>query len=89
MPKFGKFSVYKPKNLPKNLVAQEASLGQKNNSASSIVVKKSAQQAPKFGADPFYKPPSATHLYQNESWVPPLRSYNFVKVWFERVYYIV
>ena len=42
----------------------------KNRFASSVVVKKSVQQAPKFGADPFYKPPFsalwATHPYQNE-----------------------
>ena len=71
MPKFSKFSNSNPKNWPKNLL-QEASFGPKISSASSIVVKKSIQQAQKFGANPFYnKPPfpalRVTHPYQNES----------------------
>ena len=71
MPKFGKSSVSKPTNWPKNLV-QEASFGPKISSSSSIIVKKKlVQQAPKFGADPFYKAPFsalwAAHPYQNES----------------------
>ena len=56
MSKFGKLSVSLPKIWPKNLV-REASFRPKSSSASSIVVKKLVQQVPKFGADPFYKPP--------------------------------
>ena len=70
MLKFGKFSVSKPKTWPKDLV-QEASFGSKISPASSIVVKKSVQQAPKFGTDLFYKPLFsafwAEHPYQNKS----------------------
>ena len=54
---------------------QEASFGPKISSDNSIFVKISVQQAPKFGADPFYKPPfsalRAAHPFQNESWVLP------------------
>ena len=74
MPKFSKFSVSKPKIWPKTLV-QEASFEIKISSASSIVVKKSVQQVPKFGADLFYRPhfwPFRPYTpYQNESRVPP------------------
>ena len=51
------FQFLRIKKLAKNLV-QEASFGPKISSASSILVKKSVQQAPKFGADLFYKPPT-------------------------------
>ena len=60
MPKFGKFSVLNPKNWPKSV--QDAPLGPKISSESSIFDKKSVQQAPRFGADLFYKP-----LFQNSS----------------------
>ena len=46
MPKFCKFSVFKPKNWPKILL-QEASFGSNMNFARSIVVQKSVQFASK------------------------------------------
>ena len=71
MPKFGKFLVSKHKNWLTNL-AREASFRPKIGSASSIVVKKSVQQASKFGTNLFFKPPfgplvlRAAHPYRKK-----------------------
>ena len=55
MHKFGKFSVFSLK-LAKKKKVQEASFGPNISSASSIVIKKSVKQVPKFGVDQLYKP---------------------------------
>ena len=73
MPKFGKNLQFQSLKISQN-PGQEASFVPKIISESNVFVKKSVQQAPKFGANLFYKPPSsalwATHPYPNWSWVP-------------------
>ena len=90
MPNFGKFSVLNPTNRSK-FSSESFNLGQKSVlkaetnipkfwyiclSKSSILSKQSLQQAPKFCAEPFYKPPFqalwATYPCPNQSWVFPL-----------------
>ena len=56
MSNFGKFSVPNPKNW---LTCSSGSLnlGQNSDLKEEFCQKKSVQQVPKFGTDPFYKPP--------------------------------
>ena len=56
MPDFGNLLVLNPKNRSKSS-SGSLNLGQKSALRAVFCQKKSVQQAPKFGADLFYKPP--------------------------------